>query len=69
MSVWRTRQNTAGSGTTAFWTWSFSSAGVSRHLPNILFVHYNDLKADLEGEMRRIARFLEIEVPPPSGRY
>ena len=34
-----------------------------RHLPNILFVHYNDLKADLEGEMRRIARFLEIEVP------
>jgi aryl sulfotransferase len=34
-----------------------------RHLPNILFVHYNDLKADLDGEMRRIARFLEIEVP------
>ena len=26
-------------------------------------MHYNDLKADLEGEMRRIARFLEIEVP------
>lgn len=34
-----------------------------RHLPNLLFVHYNDLKADLEGEMRRIARFLEVEVP------
>jgi sulfotransferase family protein len=34
-----------------------------RHLPNLLFVHYNDLKADLEGEMRRIARFLEIDVP------
>jgi aryl sulfotransferase len=34
-----------------------------RHLPNILFVHYNDLKADLGAEMRRIARFLEIEVP------
>jgi len=34
-----------------------------RHLPNILFVHYNDLKADLDGEMRRIARFLEIDVP------
>src|SRR5438094_276548 len=32
-------------------------------LPNTLLVHYNDLKADLEGEMRRIARFLEIEVP------
>jgi aryl sulfotransferase len=26
-------------------------------------VHYNDLKADLEGEMRRLAAFLDIEVP------
>jgi aryl sulfotransferase len=34
-----------------------------RHRPNLLFVHYNDLKADLDGEMRRIARFLDIEVP------
>jgi aryl sulfotransferase len=31
--------------------------------PNVLLVHYNDLKADLEGEMRRVARFLELEVP------
>ncbi len=34
-----------------------------RHLPNILFVHYNDLLRDIEGEMRRIAEFLEIAVP------
>ena len=34
-----------------------------RHLPNILFVHYADLLADLEGEIRRVAHFLEIEVP------
>jgi len=34
-----------------------------RHLDNILFVHYSDLLTDLEGEVRRIARFLEIEVP------
>lgn len=34
-----------------------------RQLPNLLFVHFNDLKADLPGEMRRIARFLDIEVP------
>lgn len=27
------------------------------------FVHYNDLQADLEGEMRRLAAFLDIEVP------
>lgn len=31
-----------------------------RHLPNILFVHYNDLKTDLAGEVRRIAEFLAI---------
>jgi len=32
-----------------------------RHLPNFLFVHYADLLADLEGQVRRIARFLEVE--------
>lgn len=32
-----------------------------RHLPNLHFVHYGDLKADLEGEIRRIAGFLGIE--------
>jgi aryl sulfotransferase len=31
-----------------------------RHLPNIHFVHYNDLKADLSVELRRIADFLTI---------
>jgi len=31
-----------------------------RHLPNILFVHYNDLKADLAGELRLLANFLAI---------
>ena len=31
-----------------------------RRLPNILFVHYNDLKADLVGELRRLAAFLAI---------
>lgn len=30
---------------------------------NLLFVHYADLKADLSGEMHRIADFLEIDVP------
>lgn len=35
----------------------------ARLLPNVMVVHFNDLKADLEGEIRRIAKFLEIEVP------
>lgn len=34
-----------------------------RHLPNILFVHYADLLADFQGEARRVAEFLEIDVP------
>ena len=31
-----------------------------RHLPNILFVHFNDLKRDLVGELRHLAAFLMI---------
>lgn len=31
-----------------------------RHLPNILFVHYNDLLSDLGGEIERVADFLGI---------
>ncbi len=34
----------------------------ARQLPNVLLVHYNNLKADLEGEVRRIAKFLDIEI-------
>jgi aryl sulfotransferase len=34
-----------------------------RHLPNILFVHYADLLTDMEGGIRRIARFLAIDPP------
>lgn len=30
--------------------------------PRLLFVHFNDLKADLSCEMRRIAEFCELEV-------
>lgn len=30
--------------------------------PNLLLIHYADLKADLEGEMRRIAGFLDLEI-------
>jgi aryl sulfotransferase len=33
-----------------------------RHLPNILLVHFNDLLYDLEGQIRTIARYLDIEV-------
>jgi hypothetical protein len=35
----------------------------ARRRENLLLVHYNDLKADLDGEMRRIAAFLGIDTP------
>jgi aryl sulfotransferase len=38
-----------------WWQW--------RDLPNVHLVHFADLKADTEGEMRRLAEFCEIEVP------
>jgi aryl sulfotransferase len=33
-----------------------------RNLENVLLVHYNDLLADLEGEMRRVAEHVGIPV-------
>ena len=34
-----------------------------RHQPNVILLHYEDLSADLEGEMRRIAARLGVSVP------
>ena len=33
-----------------------------RHLPNVLFVHFANLKRDMPGQMRRIAEFLDASV-------
>jgi aryl sulfotransferase len=33
-----------------------------RSEPNVLFVHFNDMQADLDQQMRRVAAFLDIEV-------
>lgn len=33
-----------------------------RHLPNVMFIHFSELKADLPGNMKRIANFLDIRV-------
>lgn len=46
--------------------WHAVDAWGRRHQPNILLVHYDDLSADLEGEMRRLAVRLEIAVPEES---
>lgn len=33
-----------------------------RHLPNVMLIHFNDLKHDLAGSIRNIARFLDIAI-------
>lgn len=47
--------------------WSFSENIRSwwdvRDLPNVKLVHFANLKADLEGQMREIADFLDVDVP------
>lgn len=47
-----------------FWSlfYNFSSWWSVRNLPNVFFVHFNDLKKDLPGQMRRVAKFLEVSV-------
>ncbi|MEN3976254.1 sulfotransferase domain-containing protein [Emcibacter sp. SYSU 3D8] len=33
-----------------------------RHLPNVLLIHFDDLKRDMPGEIRRMAGFLDIAI-------
>lgn len=33
-----------------------------RELPNVMFVHFANLKKDLPGEMKRIAKFLDVDI-------
>jgi aryl sulfotransferase len=48
-----------------YWSHHYHAASFwqYRHLPNLLAVHYNDLQANLEGQMRRVAQFVGIDVP------
>jgi aryl sulfotransferase len=47
-----------------YWSHShhFSSWWALRRRPNVLFVHFNDLLDDLDGEMRRVAAFLGVSI-------
>lgn len=40
----------------------FRSFWEMRHAPNVLLLHYNDLKRDLRTEMERIAAFIGVDV-------
>jgi hypothetical protein len=43
--------------------WHDADAWARKADPNIVLLHYADLSADLEGQMRQLARRLEIAVP------
>ncbi|MEV7231355.1 sulfotransferase domain-containing protein [Polymorphospora sp. NPDC051019] len=43
--------------------WHLSDAWARRGSRNVVLVHYDDLQSDLEGEMRRLAARLDIDVP------
>lgn len=47
----------------AFWE-NIRSWWAVRHLPNVLLLHFNDMKADLPGAIRKVADFLDIDVDP-----
>lgn len=52
-----------GMGIWAGSLWQYAeSCWNARKLPNVLLVHFNNLKADLGGEIRRIAAFLDIPI-------
>ncbi|MGI8574713.1 MAG: sulfotransferase domain-containing protein [Egibacteraceae bacterium] len=42
--------------------WHLSDAWSRRERHNVAFVHFDDLRADLDGQMRRLAALLEIDV-------
>jgi len=44
-----------------FWD-NVSSWWNIRHLPNVLMIHFSTLKADMPGEISRIAAFLDMEI-------
>ena len=46
--------------------WHLSDSWARRSQPNVLLFHYDDLSADLAGQMRRLAGELGITVPGPA---
>lgn len=59
--VWSAYNHHAGFTLSPFWGHVRDWWAAAR-LPNVLLVHFNDLKNDLEREARRVADFLEIDV-------
>jgi len=59
---WLTDGGAVGDPGASYWDME-RSFWAARHEPNMLLVHYNDLKADRAGEIARIADFIEVDIP------
>jgi aryl sulfotransferase len=58
---WRDWMDKDGFPFWSFWE-NIRSWWAIRDLPNVMMIHFTDLKRDLPGEMRKIAAFLDIEI-------
>ncbi|PZG19432.1 sulfotransferase [Micromonospora craterilacus] len=45
--------------------WHLRDAWARRHRPNVHLVHYDDLSADLTGQMHHLAELLDLDPPGP----
>ncbi|MEQ9663784.1 MAG: sulfotransferase domain-containing protein [Parasphingopyxis sp.] len=61
-AVYREWFDQDGSPLWSFWE-NIRSWWEIRNLPNVMLLHFADLKSDMEREMRTIANFLEITIP------
>jgi len=64
--AWIAEQPDGGMDSLAGFMWHFSDAWARRDQPNILLVHYDNLRGDLAGQMRWLAGRLGITVPGPA---
>jgi len=53
----------AWSSDVTFWP-NIQSWWDAKDQPNVMLLHYNNLKADFLGEAKKVAEFLDIEIPP-----
>jgi aryl sulfotransferase len=60
--TWLTDGGALGDPGASYWELE-RSFWAARHEPDVLLVHYNDLKADPAAEIARIARYLDIDLP------
>jgi aryl sulfotransferase len=59
--MWLQDGGAFGDAAAGYWEME-RSYWAARRQPNMLLVHYNDLKADRASEIARVARFLEVDV-------